>query len=804
MKKSKGIVVLLLTLILTVFFCFTAAVGIGPTGTGAAKHINTGLDLSGGVSITYQTKKSNPTKEEMSDTIYKLQKRVEQYSTEAQVYQEGSDRITVEIPGVTDADAILNDLGKPGSLYFITQEDADGNQNFTTGQNGYVLARSMDEIKESGSVVLEGSDVADAEGGAIQNQNTSAKEYVVSLTLTSDGKNSGKEKFSEATKENVGKQIAIIYDNQVVSAPNVNEQISGGKAQISGMKDLEEAQNLASYIRIGSLSLELEELRSSVVAAQLGEEAITTSVMAGAIGLIIVILFMIIAYRVPGIVAGIALILYTVLMLITLNAFDITLTLPGIAGIILGIGMAVDANVIIYARIREEIGAGVSVRNAIKAGFSKAFSAIFDGNITTLIAAFVLMWLGSGTVKGFAYTLALGIVISMFTSLVVSRLIVNALYAVGIHDPKFYGSTKERKAINFVGKRKVFFIVSIILILSGPATMLINSQAGNKALNYSLEFSGGTSTTVTFNEDMDIKTIDSEVTPVVEEVTGDKNVQPTKVVGTNQVVIKTRSLTQEEREALQNALVEKFGVDENTISTESISSTVSKEMRQDAIVAVIVATICMLLYIWFRFKDIRFASSAVLALLHDVLVVLAFYAIARISVGNTFIACMLTIVGYSINATIVIFDRIRENMHGSRRIDNIEEVVNSSITQTLTRSIYTSFTTFVMVAVLYIMGVSSIREFAAPLMVGILVGAYSSVCVTGALWLVMKKNVKRKGQPAVTMAATGKTSGTSSVQKKTRDVSQKDPAQPKKKNRKRVAERLAAQEAAQNKTEDEK
>ena len=804
MKKSRGIVVLLLTVILTVFFCFTAAVGIGPTGTGAAKHINTGLDLSGGVSITYQTKKSNPTKEEMSDTIYKLQKRVEQYSTEAQVYQEGSDRITVEIPGVTDADAILNDLGKPGSLYFITQEDADGNQNFTTGQNGYVLARSMDEIKESGSVVLEGSDVADAEGGAIQNQNTSAKEYVVSLTLTSDGKNSGKEKFSEATKENVGKQIAIIYDNQVVSAPNVNEQISGGKAQISGMKDLEEAQNLASYIRIGSLSLELEELRSSVVAAQLGEEAISTSVMAGAIGLIIVILFMIIAYRVPGIVAGIALILYTVLMLITLNAFDITLTLPGIAGIILGIGMAVDANVIIYARIREEIGAGVSVRSAIKAGFSKAFSAIFDGNITTLIAAFVLMWLGSGTVKGFAYTLALGIVISMFTSLVVSRLIVNALYAVGIHDPKFYGSTKERKAINFVGKRKVFFIVSIILILSGPATMLINSQAGNKALNYSLEFSGGTSTTVTFNEDMDIKTIDSEVTPVVEEVTGDKNVQPTKVVGTNQVVIKTRSLTQEEREALQNALVEKFGVDENTISTESISSTVSKEMRQDAIVAVIVATICMLLYIWFRFKDIRFASSAVLALLHDVLVVLAFYAIARISVGNTFIACMLTIVGYSINATIVIFDRIRENMHGSRRIDNIEEVVNSSITQTLTRSIYTSFTTFVMVAVLYIMGVSSIREFAAPLMVGILVGAYSSVCVTGALWLVMKKNVKRKGQPAVTMAATGKTSGTSSVQKKTRDVSQKDPAQPKKKNRKRVAERLAAQEAAQNKTEDEK
>ena len=745
MKKSKGIVVLLLTLILTVFFCFTAAVGIGPTGTGAAKHINTGLDLAGGVSITYQAKESNPTSEEMSDTIYKLQKRVEQYSTEAQVYQEGSDRITVEIPGVTDADTILNDLGKPGSLYFITKEDADGNQNFTTGQDGYVLSRTMDEIKESGSVVLEGSDVADAQGGAIQNQNTSAKEYVVSLTLTSDGENSGKTKFAEATKNNVGKQIAIVYDNDIISAPNVNEEISGGKAQISGMSDLEEAQNLASYIRIGSLGLELEELRSSVVAAQLGEEAISTSLIAGLIGLIIVILFMIIAYRVPGAVAGLSLIFYTATILLTLNAFDITLTLPGIAGIILGIGMAVDANVIIYARIREEIAAGLSVHAAIKSGFGKAFSAIFDGNITTLIAACVLMWLGSGSVKGFAYTLAMGIVISMFTALVISRVVINAVYAAGIRDSKFYGVAKRRNTVDFVGKRKIFFAISIILILCGPVGMLVHSNViGDKAMNYSLEFSGGTSTNVTFNKEMDIKEIDSEVTPVVEAVTGDKNVQPTKVQGTNQVVIKTRSLDLKEREALNKALEENFDVDTSLITSENISATVSNEMRRDAIVAVIVAAIFMLLYIWFRFKDVRFATSAVAALLHDVLVVLAFYAIARISVGNTFIACMLTIVGYSINATIVIFDRIREEMRGKTKSSDVAAVVNKSITQTLTRSIYTSLTTFIMVFVLFIMGVSSIREFAAPLMAGIICGGYSSVCITGALWYVMKTKVSKK------------------------------------------------------------
>lgn len=800
MKKNRGIIVLILTVLVTAFLCYTTAVGIGPTGTGAAKHIKTGLDLSGGVSITYQAKESDPSSEDMSDTIYKLQKRVEQYSTEAQVYQEGSDRINVEIPGVTDANAILEELGKPGSLCFVEETDDEGNTNFTLGENGYELSRSMEEIREAGSVVLEGSDVADAEGGA-QQTSASAREYVVNLTMTEEGK----EKFAQITEENVGKPVAIVYDNEILSAPNVNEAITGGQAQINGMASVEEAQNLASYIRIGSLSLELEELRSSVVAAQLGEEAITTSLIAAAIGLIIVILFMICVYRVPGLISGVALIIYTALMLLTLNAFDITLTLPGIAGIILGIGMAVDANVIIYARIREEIAAGVSIRNAIKGGFKKAFSAIFDGNITTLIAAFVLMWLGSGSVKGFAYTLALGIVISMFTALVVSRLLVNAVYAVGVRNEKFYGKSKVRRIINFTKKKTVFFVISIILILSGPVAMVVNSQMGNKALNYSLDFSGGTATTVTFNEDMDIKQIDSEVTPLVEEVTGDKNVQPTKVVGTNQVVIKTRSLNLDEREALNQALVEKFDVDEKLISAESISSTVSAEMRRDAFVAVLVATVFMLLYIWFRFKDIRFASSAVFALVHDVLVVFAFYAIARVSVGNTFIACMLTIVGYSINATIVIFDRIRENMHGSKDRDDLEEIVNSSITQTLTRSIYTSFTTFVMVAVLYILGVSSIREFAEPLMVGILCGAYSSVCITGALWLVMKTKIKGSQTAAVSVTApvSSKQQTASGTKKEAVSNTPKAQNQPKKKNRKRVAERLAAQEAAKQQEKSE-
>ena len=794
MKKRTGVAVLILTAIITAFLIYTAAVGIGPQASGAAKNIHTGLDLAGGVSITYQTVVDNPSSEDMSDTIYKLQKRVEGYSTEAQVYQEGINRINVEIPGVTDANAILEDLGKPGSLCFIEMQDSEGNANFAydaSAESGYSLSRSIDEIREAGSIVLDGTDVADAAGGAYQDQTTKSVSYQVDLVLTDEGKT----KFGDATTANVGKQIAIVYDNEIISAPRVNEAITGGRAQITGMSDTQEAQELASFIRIGSLSLELEEMRSSVVAAQLGVDAIRTSLQAGFIGLILVMLLMIIVYLVPGFVASISLVLYTVLILILLNAFDITLTLPGIAGIILGIGMAVDANVIIYARIKEEIGAGLSVHNAIGSGFSKAFSAIFDGNITTLIAALVLMWLGSGPVKGFAYTLAMGIVLSMFTALVISRLLIKAVYAVGARDPKLYGSTSYNKTIHFLAKRKVFFIVSLVMILSGPVFMLIHKGVDGNILNYSLEFSGGTSTNVTMNEDMEMREIDNTVTPVVEGITGDANVQITKVVGSNQVIIKTRSLSLDEREALNQALVENFDVDESLISAESISSTISGEMRRDAVVAVIVATIFMLLYIWFRFKDIRFAGSAVIALIHDVLVVLAFYAVSRTSVGNTFIACMLTIVGYSINATIVIFDRIRENLRPRMNEKQLLDTVESSITQTLTRSIYTSLTTFIMVLVLFIMGVSSIREFALPLMVGIIVGGYSSVCITGALWFVMRTRLGAKAEQVAPAAQTGTAKSAAPKAKADAAVatSQEQPA--KKKNRKRVAERLAAEEA---------
>ena len=709
MKKSKAAVILAVILAAFVGLAYYASIILSSTGIGEDMSIPLGLDLSGGVSITYQVVDENPSAEDMSDTIYKLQKRVDSYSTEASVYQVGDDRITVEIPGVQDANEMLEDLGNPGSLEFQMPD---------------------------GSVFMTGDMVEDAQG-ATATDRYGNKQYIVSLKLTDEGAKI----FGEVTSENIGKNLPIVYDGETISYPQVQSAITGGEAQITGMSSFEEADNLATQIRIGSLSLQLSELESSVVGAQLGSQAIASSLKAGAIGLAIVMVFMIVMYAVPGIAASLALAIYTTLVIATLYLFDITLTLPGIAGIILGIGMAVDANVIVFARIRVEIATGKSVLTSMKIGFQKAMSAILDGNITTLIASVVLMALGSGTVKGFAYTLMIGIILSLFTAMVVTRYILYSLYALGLKSEKLYGRAKERKSIDFIGKKAVFFTISGIIIAAGLISMGVHSATEGKALNYGLDFMGGTSTTADFGKDMTIEDIENDIVPYVEKVTGDSDVQATKVEGTTQVTIKTRTLSLDERQELEDTLAENCDVDASTITSQSISSTISGEMRSDALKAVIVSCIFMLLYIWFRFKDIRFAASAILALVHDVLVVITVYALVRISVGSTFIACVLTIVGYSINDTIVIFDRIRENLAlktGKQTAEDLREIANKSLTQTLSRSINTSITTFIMVVMLYILGVASIRDFSLPLMAGLVCGAYSSICIATELWYVMK------------------------------------------------------------------
>lgn len=733
LNKGKSIVLFIVSLILMVAVGLVAGFGVGKTHTGSARNIILGLDLKGGVSVTYKIKDKDFTKEQLKDTVYKLELRVANFSTESEVYTEGDDKITVDIPGAYDTQAVLEELGKPGSLMFVTEADSS-----FEGDETYPLYVTPDGSRYK--VWVSGDDIADAQGQARTSSETNASQYVVALTMTK----SGTTKFAEATDVNYGKTISILYDDEIISSPTVSARITNGEAVIEGQESMEAANNLASTIRIGSLSLELEEISSKVVSAKLGNDAIETSLIAGLIGLVIVMIFMIAVYRIPGVVSSIALALYTIMELLVLNGFDLTLTLPGIAGIILSIGMAVDANVIIYARIKEELATGKTTESSIKIGFKKATSAIVDGNVTTFIAALVLMWKGSGPVQGFAMTLAIGIVLSMFTAMVVSRFLIYCFYNMGFKDKKFYGVQKERKTIDFLKRKAIWFAISIVLIVGGIIVMPINSSKGNGAFNYSIEFQGGTATTVEFEKDYTVDEFNNEIKPALAKVIGSNDIQGQKETNSKRFVIKTKFLEDDIREEVKQTLINDFGAvlqdGENDFEENNISSSVSEQMQRDAVIAVVLATICMLIYIWFRFKNLKFASSAVIALIHDVLIVLGFYAVSRTTVGTTFIACMLTIVGYSINATIVIFDRIRENLadKADKKVD-LKDVVNASITQTLTRSIYTSFTTFVMVAVLFVLGVASVKEFALPIMVGIIAGGYSSVFITGALWYVMSK-----------------------------------------------------------------
>lgn len=707
-EKKKSIATLIITILAMALMVYILFVGVGKWHRGQVKNIILGLDLQGGVSITYEAD-GDVTSAEMDDVLEKLKDRAENFSTESDVYLEGDRRVVVNIPGADDAQAVLESLGADGSVEF---KDEDGN------------------------VVLTGSDVSDAKAAQVSENGQSTTECIIQLSLNGTGKT----KFAKATTDNLNKVISIYYDDKLISAPKVQSVISNGEAQITGMSSFEEADRIATFIRIGALPVKLNEIRSNVVGAKLGDEAISTSLLAGAIGLAIILIFMLLTYRISGLAADIALLIYVGLELLVLNGLNITLTLPGVAGIILSIGMAVDANVIIFTRIKEEIAAGKDVSSAIKTGFKKASSAIIDGNVTTLIAAAVLAIKGSGTVKGFAYTLAIGIIISMFTALFVTRAIINMMYHLGAKNPKLYGKQKNIKTLNFVKNRFKFLIISGVVILIGIGAMVYNKTSIDGLFSYGLDFKGGTSLTVEYADDADMPS-NSDIEKLFnDELNVDADVAT--VSDAKQMVIRSAELSDDQRDLASDLLKDKYSV--NEVTYESISGTVSSEMRTDAIYAVALATVAMLIYIWIRFKNFSSGLSAVLALIHDILIVVGVYALTRIEVGNTFIACILTIVGYSINDTIVIFDRIRENRENMLKKDTLEEVVNRSISQTISRSIYTSLTTFVMVFVMYIIGVDSIKDFTLPLMVGVICGTYSSICVAGMLWYLIQGKFAKK------------------------------------------------------------
>ncbi len=730
MKKTKRNAVLVIIAFLLVLgvAIYTAIFGVADRGK--VEYIKLGLDLKGGLSVTYEIQEDDYSDKDLEDTKYKIEKRVEAYTNEYSVYEDGDKKITAEIPGVTNADEILEALNIEGKLEFL---DPDNYTKWSQGQE-YEAALTGDDIKNATAGI-------DSDNG---------NDNVVQLAFTDEGA----QKFADVTAANVGKIVYIIYDNKVVSAPTVQSAITGGSAEINKIGSYEEAEQLATTIRIGALPLTLKQVRSNIVGATLGSDAISTSLKAGAIGIALVFLIMIIVFRIPGLVASFALAFYTILDLLVINLFNVTLTLPGIAGVILSVGMAVDANVIIFTRIKEELADGKSVKQAVKGGFHNALSAIIDGNVTTLIAALVLGIFGTGTIKGFAITLAIGVVLSVFTALAVSQSLLTALVNLGVTDAKYFGVAREPKKTNFVKAGKFCMLGSLIVIIACFCMMPVNNKSKGSPLNFSVEFAGGTSLTVGFDKEYSLSEAEKDIVPVIAEAAGigEAGISVQTVSGTNEIVFKMPELSDDgtddsQMSKVRSALTDKLGADVKEANV--ISGSVSSEMSKNAIFSVILAAILMLIYIAIRFHDVKFGASAVIALLHDVAMVFCLYIILRLTVGNTCIACLLTIVGYSINATIIIFDRVRENIGVMKpKKATYKDIVNLSINQTFSRTIYTSLTTFVTIFVLYIMGVASIKEFALTLMAGIIIGAYSSVCITGPLWYTMKTKLGKTEKDA--------------------------------------------------------
>lgn len=730
MKKTKRNAVLVIIAFLLVLgvAIYTAIFGVADRGK--VEYIKLGLDLKGGLSVTYEIQEDDYSDKDLEDTKYKIEKRVEAYTNEYSVYEDGDKKITAEIPGVTNADEILEALNIEGKLEFL---DPDNYTKWSQGQE-YEAALTGDDIKNATAGI-------DSDNG---------NDNVVQLAFTDEGA----QKFADVTAANVGKIVYIIYDNKVVSAPTVQSAITGGSAEINKIGSYEEAEQLATTIRIGALPLTLKQVRSNIVGATLGSDAISTSLKAGAIGIALVFLIMIIVFRIPGLVASFALAFYTILDLLVLNLFNVTLTLPGIAGVILSVGMAVDANVIIFTRIKEELADGKSVKQAVKGGFHNALSAIIDGNVTTLIASLVLGIFGTGTIKGFAITLAIGVVLSVFTALAVSQSLLTALVNLGVTDAKYFGVAREPKKTNFVKAGKFCMLGSLIVIIACFCMMPVNNKSKGSPLNFSVEFAGGTSLTVGFDKEYSLSEAEKDIVPVIAEAAGigEAGISVQTVSGTNEIVFKMPELSDDgtddsQMSKVRSALTDKLGADVKEANV--ISGSVSSEMSKNAIFSVILAAILMLIYIAIRFHDVKFGASAVIALLHDVAMVFCLYIILRLTVGNTCIACLLTIVGYSINATIIIFDRVRENIGVMKpKKATYKDIVNLSINQTFSRTIYTSLTTFVTIFVLYIMGVASIKEFALTLMAGVVIGAYSSVCITGPLWYYMKTKLGKTEKDA--------------------------------------------------------
>ncbi len=666
----------------------------------------------------------------LSQSIEVVGRRVNELgTTEPVIQRQGDDRILVQVPGLQDPQRLKDILGQTAKLTFQMVDSSMPVNEAIEGRppSGSSVLYSTDDPPVpyliENRVIVSGENLVDAQ--ATFDQRTS--EPVVSFRFDTKGAS----RFGQATQQNVGKLFAIILDDQVISAPQIREPILGGTGQISGSFDVEGANDLAVLLRAGALPANLTIIEERTVGPGLGQDSIDAGKLAGLIGAVLVVLFMFAAYGFLGLIANLALIANVGMIVAILSVLGATLTLPGIAGIVLTMGMAVDSNVLIYERIREERRNGRSLIQAIDAGFARAMATIVDANLTTLIAAVVLFYLGSGPVKGFAVTLAIGIVTTVFTAFTFTRWMIAAWVRRG--KPKelprsFITLIRSGTRIPFMGMRRWTFGLSSVLSIGAVVLFM------TVGMNYGIDFKGGS-----------LIEVQSRAGPAdVGDIRGrlsDLNLGEVQVqqFGTDTDVL-IRVQAQDGGENAQQSAVAKVQSelqdDFDIRRVETVGPTVSSELATQGTIGVLVALVLILVYVWFRFEW-QFAIGAIIATIHDIVITIGFFVISGIEFNQSSIAAILTIVGYSLNDTVVVYDRVREELRRYKKMP-LPQLLNLAINETLSRTTLTALTTILALLALFLFGGEVIRSFTAAMLFGVIFGTYSSIFIAAPLLILFK------------------------------------------------------------------
>jgi SecD/SecF fusion protein len=738
--------------------------------------VTLGLDLRGGVEVLLHAVPEDgslPTQDQISGAMLVVRNRVDpQGQKEINLTQVGQDRILLQVPGEKNPDSIIEVIGETALLEFVNTAD----RPFTEGEdlNEPGSSKRKEEFAKY-ETILKGADLKRAD---VQFQSTAHRPYIAF-----EFKPQAADKFGQYTNDHVGQYLTILLDGKVLTSPVIKSAIWGGHGMIEGQFTIQEANKIVNQLNAGALPVPLTILSSSVVGPTLGQESINKSLLAGIVGFAIVLLFMLLFYRLPGLVANAALCLYVVIVLGYLSLINATMTLPGIAGFLLSVGMAIDGNIIIFERLKEEIRWGKTLVAAMEAAFARAWAAILDGNLTTLLAAAVLYFYGSGPVKGFAITLFIGNIAALFSAVFVTRHVMDVvtrrvrethLYATPVKRAYLPGEIlREGKYYRFVERTPMWAAISAVIICAGLVFMYANQAASGSPFNLGIDYTGGEQ--LILEAKQPFSEAGQEVSRIVQKYSeGDPVVQ----VDLNDLHIvsirmrlKTSGTAEDEKSRNRTASLRQmkeeigsaFGgyvaegsTGANPVVREQnyVGPTVGAELIRNAILALIIGCVLIIVYIFIRFASWPMGVGGVLALVHDVLLTLAFTAALHLEVNSSFIAVILTIIGYSINDTVIVFDRVRENLRSFGESAPFGQLCNMSISQTFVRSINTVLTVLVMTAALLLLGGSNIRAFMAAMFIGLISGMYSSIYIATPLMLWFSRGKLRFAEePAVTGAA---------------------------------------------------